>query len=444
MKIAAFSQSTWETIPEPVRATLRMVLVRLRLLIALVSVLAIVGYWPALRDWWDHVTGASHADSGAVSLDIEYWCPMCPGVISAWPSKCPVCHMTLVRRTKGDATPLPDGVVARMQLSPYRVQLAGIKTAVVGYRQLAYEIAVVGFVEATSRFGAGRCSITGEIFEKDLSAIAVGVIAAARSDAAPGQSFSGKVVELAPQLAPDTRTLKSRLEFDDPRNLLRPGVLLTAVIRAPVAKTQWYERSWIEIQRDRLIAGNLGQAVDSAPGAERGPRLDALISTAGALALRSLERVPAIPESAVVDTGGRKVVYVERMPGTFDAIEVELGRRCGEYYPVLRGLELGDRVVSAGTLLLDAESRLNPSIAASYFGAERHTGASTKPPDEGSNEAATRVTQKLCPVTDEPLGSMGAPLRVVIDGKPIYLCCKACEPELRRNPAKYLAKLAGD
>ena len=44
--------------------------------------------------------------------------------------------MTLVRRQKGEMTPLPDGVVARVQLSPYRIQLAGIRTSTVEYRRL--------------------------------------------------------------------------------------------------------------------------------------------------------------------------------------------------------------------------------------------------------------------------------------------------------------------
>ena len=47
--------------------------------------------------------------------------------------------------------------------------------------------------------------------------------------------------------------------------------------------------------------------------------------------------VLAVPESAVIDTGKRTVVYVERMPGMFDGVEVVLGPRCGGIYPVVRG-----------------------------------------------------------------------------------------------------------
>lgn len=74
-----------------------------------------------------------------------------------------------------------------------------------------------------------------------------------------------------------------------------------------------------------------------------------------------VERVLAVPESAVIDTGNRYVVYVETMPGVFDAREVRLGRRSGAYYPVLSGLSLGQRIATKGSFLIDAEARLNPA-----------------------------------------------------------------------------------
>ena len=69
---------------------------------------------------------------------------MDPGVLSDWPGRCGVCNMALVRRKKGEAAMLPDGVVARMQLSPYRVQLAGIRTAAAEFRPLAREWSTSG------------------------------------------------------------------------------------------------------------------------------------------------------------------------------------------------------------------------------------------------------------------------------------------------------------
>ncbi|MCC7146113.1 MAG: efflux RND transporter periplasmic adaptor subunit [Phycisphaeraceae bacterium] len=137
-----------------------------------------------------------------------------------------------------------------------------------------------------------------------------------------------------------------------------------------------------------------------------------------------VEKVLAVPQSAVIDTGTRKVVYREvpasegsapgsargyngsgsapgsaggydgsgsapgsaggyngsnsapgsagrssPSTGTFQMIEVKLGSPAGDYYPVLAGLAEGDRVASQGAFLVDAENRLTPGASAHYFGA---------------------------------------------------------------------------
>ncbi len=175
-------------------------------------------------------------------------------------------------------------------------------------------------------------------------------------------------------------------------------------------------------------------------------------------------QVLALQQSAVVDTGVRKVVFVETMPGMFDAVEVVLGPRCGDFYPVVRGIEPGQEVAVAGAFLLDAETRLNPSLAAGYFGAGRGDRAAhgaapatttrrSSPADGPSNasgdpfwglDPADRTLaqgQSNCPVTGRPLGSMGTPKRYVVSGRVVFLCCAGCESRLLREPAKYLAKL---
>src|SRR5262245_55213668 len=97
---------------------------------------------------------------------------MCPGVLSAWPSKCPVCSMTLVRREKGDMTPLPDGVVARVQLSPYRLQLAGIRTSPVEFLRLEHEVVAGGLLEAESASSSTSSLVLAtEVFERDAATL---------------------------------------------------------------------------------------------------------------------------------------------------------------------------------------------------------------------------------------------------------------------------------
>jgi Cu(I)/Ag(I) efflux system membrane fusion protein len=69
-----------------------------------------------------------------------------------------------------------------------------------------------------------------------------------------------------------------------------------------------------------------------------------------------------VPESAVVDTGTKTIVYVEAGPGVFEGRAVVLGPRWGDSFPVLDGLAPGDRIAAAGAFLIDAETRLNPSL----------------------------------------------------------------------------------
>jgi Cu(I)/Ag(I) efflux system membrane fusion protein len=72
------------------------------------------------------------------------------------------------------------------------------------------------------------------------------------------------------------------------------------------------------------------------------------------------DQVLSVPEASVVDTGTRKVVYVEVEPGIFEGRRVTLGPRIGDRFPVLDGLDPGERVAAAGAFLIDAESRINP------------------------------------------------------------------------------------
>ena len=73
------------------------------------------------------------------------------------------------------------------------------------------------------------------------------------------------------------------------------------------------------------------------------------------------DAVLTVPESAVIDTGKDKVVYVEAEPGVFEGRKVILGPRSGDLFPVLEGLAPGERVASTGAFLIDAESRINPA-----------------------------------------------------------------------------------
>src|SRR5262245_14187483 len=144
------------------KRAVRVASTRLRFLAVFAVASLVVGGWETLRAHWDRLTSGPGADA-AVSSDTEYFCPMDPGVLSDWPSRCPVCNMTLVCRARGDVARLPDGVVARMQLSPYRLWLGGIRTAAVEYTPLAKAIEAPGTVEAV-----GPLRVVAQVFPDEL------------------------------------------------------------------------------------------------------------------------------------------------------------------------------------------------------------------------------------------------------------------------------------
>ncbi len=469
------------------RAAIRLLQVRLRIPIALLLAALAVGWWDELRNRWDRMTrGAVAADATmrAVSSEVEFFCPMDPGVIAAWPGKCGVCHMALVSRKKGDASMLPDGVIARMQLSPYRVQLAGVLAVAADFRPLSRTHRAVGAIDRPDGRAVARC----EVAARRAPWIAPGVAAAVDTEDLPGRGpWEGRVTTADRRVVDGLESFHIEVEVDDPDEALRPGMQAEAVLRIPAAELEPFRSQRADPPPRRpgdpvqvYVCPDHPDSIGLTPG--RCPedqtaramrtlddrrrvgwwcpmhpevvadRPEATCAACGGMELRPRVltfrpegQVLAVPESAVVDTGERTVVFVESMPGTFDAVEVALGPRCGDDYPVVRGLEAGQKVVVSGAFLLDAETRLNPSLAAGYFGAARRRAEEAvtavvaekadAAPSPADREAARR--QAVCPVTRKPLGSMGTPVRVEVDGRVVFLCCSGCEAKYRRDPAKY-------
>lgn len=430
MEIATSRPSVWWF----VRRTVATTLARLRFPILVGGLLAVLAGWPYLRAVFDKLT-VTASSSGAVSGDIEYWCPMCPGVLSDWPAKCPVCSMALVRRQKGEMTPLPDGVVARVQLSPYRVQLAGLRLVPVEFRPLEYEVTVGGLLESSAGSQA-PLTLAADLFEPGAAALSVGQSGTVSVDTIQDERLAGQISDIV-QASNTAAGRRVRVRVDNHRSTLRPGQYASVRFRTPLASLESSRRAEQTRWADHTAIGLLA-------GPDRA--IATLTEAAVRQATAGVGLTPCVPEAAVIDTGRGRVVYVEAMAGVYDAVEVQLGRRCGDYYPVRSGLHLGQRVVAAGAVLLDAETRLNPSVAASYFGA---SGRPTTPqpvpslPSAGPSAADELLIakQKLCPVTGEPLGSMGKPVKVDVAGRTVFICCKACTKPLLASPTEHLAKL---
>jgi len=461
--------------------------VRLRFVAALAVASLVVGRWEALRTHWDRWTAPAARDPamGAVSADTEYFCPMDPGVVSGWPGQCPVCQMATVRRSRRDMGPLPSGVVARVQFSPDRVQLAGIRSEPVGYRPLAREVRSLGAVEVQG----GRVSIRSEISAEEAAWLEPGMRAEVVADPPDGTAPArGRVVAVA---SPTEARPMVVVEVEGPSPSVRRARLAWVAIRPPMAGREPFrsmprgeppvrlgeprsvhacpdhpatlqagpgrcpedgrplERS--DLARNQRLAWwcpEHPEAVADRPGGVRDD-CNGLPLAARVVAYSPAGLVLAVPESSVIDTGTRTVVYVERMPGVFDGVEVRLGPRCGGYYPVVDGLEAGQVVASAGAFLVDAETRLNPSLAAGYFGAQKpgdgRSGPWLKAEATGLDalspaDRAAASAQGTCPVTGKRLGSMGTPVRSEAGGRAVFLCREGCAGSIREAPARDLAR----
>lgn len=147
-----------------------------------------------------------------------------------------------------------------------------------------------------------------DIYEYELPAIRVGQQAAIRMAYYPGETFTGRAIYIYPYLDPQTRTARVRYEFANPHGRLKPEMFTNVEITV------------------RL-----------------GERL-------------------AVPEGAVIETGVRQVVIVDRGSGYFEPREVRLGAKAGEFFEVLDGLKAGERVVTSANFLIDSESKLKEAV----------------------------------------------------------------------------------
>lgn len=153
--------------------------------------------------------------------------------------------------------------------------------------------------------------IYAQIYEQDLPYIRLGQEAIVKTAALPDREFRGNVTYIYPNLDEKTRTVRVRLEFENPGYFLKPGMFVSVQIAS-------------ELNPSALL----------------------------------------VPDSAVLRSGEKNTVFVALDDGKFDPRTVVLGPE-GEngMCQVISGLEEGDRVVSSGQFMLDSESQLDEAIA---------------------------------------------------------------------------------
>ncbi len=163
-----------------------------------------------------------------------------------------------------------------------------------------------------------RVWVYGEIYEYEMPYIKLGQKAALAPSYSPAEVYEGKIehiythlgsIRYAPEEGTEIRTAKVRFELPNPEHRLKLGMYLNVEIAVDVAR-------------------------------------NAL----------------AVPDSAVIDTGIRQVVIVDRKDGTFEPRGVEVGAKAGEWYQILKGVKEGEWVVTSANFLVDSESNLQAAI----------------------------------------------------------------------------------
>ena len=151
--------------------------------------------------------------------------------------------------------------------------------------------------------------VLADVFEQDIGLVKVGAGATVKINAYPDKQFKGVITYVYPTLKAETRTVPVRLELANPGVLLKPGMF-----------------------------AQVGMSVGGKA------------------------RVVTVPVSAVIDSGTRQIVLIDKGQGRFEPREVRLGARSDDYVEVREGIRDGEPVVVAANFLIDAESNLKAAL----------------------------------------------------------------------------------
>lgn len=215
-----------------------------------------------------------------------------------------------------------------------------------------------------------------DIYEYDIPWIMYGQDVEVSTESFPGEIFHGTVVFIDPFLGEDTRTVRVRVNMDNRDGKLKPGMFANAVIKAmfgangiifdPDIAGKYMCPMHPDIlsnqPEDCQECGMRLEPVGKRKQSDFGKKgIDIGISESS---LPNHQGVLAVPHSAVLYTGLRNLVYVEKEEGNYEPREVELGPKADGYYHVISGLKYGERIVTNGNFLIDSQMQLlgKPSL----------------------------------------------------------------------------------
>jgi hypothetical protein len=258
------------------------------------------------------------APAAAVSADatgrkiLYYQSPMHPWIKSDKPGKCPICGMNMVPvYESAEGTNTGFG----LKLNSDSVNVANVQTTTVERRSLVRSLRVAGAIQIV-----GPTYFVFNAYEHDLEWLDAGQTVEVTIPALPGKIYKAKIAHI------DTR-------FIDPN---RADQTHGIQVRAPLSENLAHIEG-VKLWRpfDGFYAE--GRVLVNSPD------------------------VLAVPRNAVLQPGSQPVVYVDEGKGYYEQRKVKLGRVGDEFVEVLDGLQEGDKVVTSGGLLIDAEAQISQS-----------------------------------------------------------------------------------
>lgn len=202
-----------------------------------------------------------------------------------------------------------------------------------------------------------------DIYEYELPWVHYGQEVEVTTEAMPGRKFSGRVWFINPMVTEESRTVKVLLNINNEGQRLKPGMFVSAVIRSQLLADGSPAPTGLE---GKFSCPMHPSVIESVAGKCRicGMDLVQIPGRPGAPVAEKDEFVLAVPTSAVLDSGLRKLVYVERARNQFAAVQITTGPRAGDWFPVFSGLNEGDRVAVRGNFLLDSQFQIRglPSL----------------------------------------------------------------------------------
>lgn len=274
-----------------------------------------------------------------------------------------------------------------------------------------------------------------DIYEYDLPWVRYGQRVRLTAEALPGRAFDGLVTFVQPIVNDQSRTVRVPVHVENKDHALKPGMFVAALIDAALTHEGRAAPTGVEGRfscpmHPQVLTDDAGAcpfcqmpleripaepAPPAAPAGPAGPRYICPMKCEGDKSYdkpgpcpdcnMNMEPLPpdpvhdpaagvlAVPVSAVLDSGTRCIVFVEKARGLFEPRELTLGPRAGDYFPVLAGLNAGERVAVRGNFLIDSQFQITGHPSLLYPGGlhasmEHEQGDASTPPAPGLSSTA--------------------------------------------------------